>query len=165
LDVAAAVAQHEVVRQRLVVPEEVLLDRLSAVAEAEDELVEAERGVVLHDVPEDRPRPDRDHRLRQQRIGLACTQGQATAEEDDLHEITCAAGIGTTSCAPHSCVYASCSAISRCRFHGRMTITSGCVSASRSGGCTGMCVPGRNIPCLPGLRSTVYSIRSVRMPQ
>ena len=29
----------------------------------------------------------------------------------------------------------------------------------------GMCVPGRNRPCLYGLRSTVKSMKSVRMPQ
>ncbi len=40
-----------------------------------------------------------------------------------------AVGIGTTSLAPHSAVYASCSLISRARFHGRITMTSGRVSA------------------------------------
>ena len=66
-----------------------------------------------------------------------------------------AVGIGTTSLAPHSAVYASCSLISRARFHGSTTITSGFVSAIFSGGWIGMCVPGVCLPCLYGFRSTV----------
>ena len=54
LDVSLPVREHEVVRERLVVVEEVLLDSLAAVAEAEDELRVPPRRVPLHDVPEDR---------------------------------------------------------------------------------------------------------------
>ena len=64
LDLLAPVAEHEVVRERLVVAEEVLLDRVRLVAEAEHELADSEGGVVLHDVPENRPVADRDHGLR-----------------------------------------------------------------------------------------------------
>ena len=59
-----AAGEHEVVRQGLVVGEEELLDRLGLVAQAEDEVLVPPGGVVLHDVPEDRPAADRDHRLR-----------------------------------------------------------------------------------------------------
>ena len=37
--------------------------------------------------------------------------------------------------------------------------------AIASGARIGMCTPGRKRPCLCGLRSTVYSMRSLRMPQ
>ena len=104
---------------------------------------------------------DLDHRLRDAAGLLAHPDAVAAAEEDDLHSTTpagsstWAVGIGTISCAPHSLVYASWSAISRARFHGRITIASGRVSAIRSGGSIGMCVPGVNRPCLYGFRSTV----------
>src|SRR5262249_4045759 len=74
-------------------------------------------------------------------------------------------GSANTSRAPHSPVYASCATISSLRFHGSTRMRSGRASAIRSGAKIGMCVPGRNIPCLCGLRSTVYSSRSARIPQ
>ena len=67
LDALAAVREHEVVRERLVVGEEVLLDRLGLVAQAEHEIGDPEARVVVHDVPEDRLVADRDHRLRDAR--------------------------------------------------------------------------------------------------
>ena len=81
----AAVREHEVVGERLVVVEEVLLDALALVAEAEDEVVVAPRRVVLHDVPEDRPVADRDHRLRDPLRLLAHPHAETAAEDDDLH--------------------------------------------------------------------------------
>ena len=56
---------------------------------------------------------------------------------------------------PLGCVCELGSRISRARFHGKITITSGLVSAIRSGGWIGIWVPGVNLPCLYGLRSTV----------
>jgi hypothetical protein len=46
------------------VVQEVLLDGVAAVAEAQDEGLVAEMGVVLHHVPKNRPVADRDQRLR-----------------------------------------------------------------------------------------------------
>jgi hypothetical protein len=71
LDLPAAVTQHEVVGQRLVVGQEVLLDDLGLVPQAEHEIGGAEAGVVVHDVPDDRLVANRDHRLRDARGGLA----------------------------------------------------------------------------------------------
>ena len=64
LNVLAAVRKHEVICRPLVVLQEELLDPACAVAEAEDEFLVAEVGVVLHQVPKDGPLPDVDQRLR-----------------------------------------------------------------------------------------------------
>ena len=101
MDVRAAVGQHEVVRHRLVVGEEELLDRLGLVAEAEHEVGEAEVGVVLHHVPEDGPGADRNHRLGHHLGCLSHPQSLAAAEDHHLH-MTFTSGIGTTNCAPQS---------------------------------------------------------------
>ena len=53
--------------------------------EAEDELGVAPGRVPLHDVPEDRLRPDRDHRLRDSLRRLAHANAEAAAEDHDLH--------------------------------------------------------------------------------
>ncbi len=129
---ACAAIEHEVVEQRAVVRQEVLLDDLALVAEAEDELVVAPHRVVAHDVPEDRLAADLDHRLRDALGLLAHAHAEPAAEDHDLHDAgpaeidmlhrskglhlevvnrrlrtgsrTVAVGIGTISCAPHSCV-------------------------------------------------------------
>ena len=49
---------HEIVGDRLVVVEEVLLDAVRPVAQAQDEVLVPEVRVVAHDVPEDRPVAD-----------------------------------------------------------------------------------------------------------
>ena len=85
LDVRAALRENEIVRERLVVVEEVLLDHVALVAEADDEIVVPEVRVVLHDVEQDRPVGDRHHRLGDARRGLLHAQSETTAEEDDLH--------------------------------------------------------------------------------
>ena len=85
LERSAAVAHHEVVRDRLVVVEEVRLHDVRAVPEAEDEVLVAEVGVVPHDVPQDRPDADRDHRLRGYVGVLAQPQPEAPGEQHDLH--------------------------------------------------------------------------------
>ena len=59
----AAVREHEVVGDRLVVVEEVVLDGVGLVAEAEDEVLVPVVGVVAHHVPQDRPVADGHHRL------------------------------------------------------------------------------------------------------
>ena len=107
LDLAAAVGQHEVVRQRLLVAQEVVLDRVGPVAQAEDELAVPEVGVVAHDVPQDRPVADRHHRLGDRLGLLAQADAPSPAEQHDLHAFdrSPTRGMGTTSRAPHSRAY------------------------------------------------------------
>ena len=81
----AALGQHEVVGHRLVVVEEVVLDRVGPVAEAQDEVAVAVVRVVAHDVPQDRPVADLDHRLGHRLAVLPQAQAAATAEQHDLH--------------------------------------------------------------------------------
>ena len=57
-ELLAAFRQDEVVRQALAVVEEVILDDIAAIAQADDEIVVAVVGVVLHHVPQDRPIAD-----------------------------------------------------------------------------------------------------------
>ena len=52
LDRVAAVREDKVVRQGLVMGEEVFLDHLALVSEAQDEFRVSEVGVVLHHVPQ-----------------------------------------------------------------------------------------------------------------
>jgi hypothetical protein len=42
---------------------EIIFDDVPFIAEAEDELLEPEGGIRLHDVPQNRPVADREHRL------------------------------------------------------------------------------------------------------
>src|SRR5690242_17861629 len=81
------------------------------------------------------------------------------------HPTTSALGIGTMNCPPQARMPSICFMISSLRFHGRIRTKSGFTSQIFSGGNTGICVPGRKRPCLYGLRSTVNSRRSVRIPQ
>ena len=91
LDRSAAVGQDEVVRQRLVVPQEVVLDDIGLVAEAEHEVLVPEVRVVPHDVPQDRPVADRHHRLGQRLGVFPQAEPLAAAEQHDLHD---AAAVG-----------------------------------------------------------------------
>ena len=109
LHLAAPIREDEVVGERLVVIEEVLLDVLGLVAQAEDEVVVPPRRIPLHDVPEDRPVADRDHRLGNPLGLLSHSDAESAAEDDDLHEAallealwTVADGTGTISWPPHS---------------------------------------------------------------
>ena len=77
--------QHEVVGDRLVVVHEVTFDMVGAVAEAEDEVLVAVVGVVLHQVPEHRPVPDTDHRLGQRPGMLPDAHALSSAEQNDFH--------------------------------------------------------------------------------
>ena len=87
------------------------------------------------------------------------------SEVQRKHQITVASGMGTMNRAPQVRACASCDMISSLRFHGRMKMKSGFSLSRCSGGWMGMCVPGKNRPCLYGLRSTVKSMKSVRIPQ
>ena len=90
LDVRAATValEDEVVGEGLVVVEEVLLDHLRPVSEAEDELLVAPGGVVPHDVPQHRPVTDPEHRLGDPLRLLAHPDPEPAAEDHDLHRAT-----------------------------------------------------------------------------
>ena len=85
LHVAPAAREDEVVARGLLVVQEVVLDELPAVAEAEDELRVPEVGVVAHDVPQNRPVADPDHRLRDALRLLPHAHAEPAAEDHDLH--------------------------------------------------------------------------------
>ena len=73
------------VKRRVV--EEVLLDQVALVARGDHELVQPMRGVVAHDVPEERAPADFHERLRP-RVGLFREPGPVPAREDrDLHPL------------------------------------------------------------------------------
>ena len=74
----------EVVRHRAEV-QEVLFEDPAFVAEAEDELAKPVRRIALHDVPNDRPVADRQHRFRQELVRVANPGSLTAAEDDDLH--------------------------------------------------------------------------------
>jgi hypothetical protein len=59
-----APCEQEVVGVRILVLEEPLLHDLRPIAEAQDEVLVSPRGVPVHDVPENRLAPDRNHWLR-----------------------------------------------------------------------------------------------------
>jgi hypothetical protein len=82
-DVSGAQVERHVGAEQVVV-EEVALDHLPAVAQAEDEVVEAVVRVALHDVPEQRPPADLDHRLGPELGLLAHARALTTAEQDDF---------------------------------------------------------------------------------
>jgi hypothetical protein len=73
------------VADELAVIEEVPLDHVALVPEAEHELIEALCGVGLHDVPEDRPPPDIQHRLGDELGLFPHASAEPTAEDHNLH--------------------------------------------------------------------------------
>src|SRR5712691_6202785 len=84
LDAPLADVDSDVAVHRAVV-EEVVADQVALVAEAEDEIHDPEVRVELHDVPEDRPAADVDHRLRPDIRLLGKTRSESTAEDHRLH--------------------------------------------------------------------------------
>ncbi|MBN9441546.1 MAG: molecular chaperone, partial [Bosea sp.] len=70
---------------RLVV-QEVFLDDVCLVAKAKDEVLVAEMGVVLHQMPEDRTRADLHHRFRDVVDIAPQPHAHAAAKEYDLHD-------------------------------------------------------------------------------
>ncbi len=126
LEVAAAARQDEVVGDPFLVVEEVVLDDVALVAEAEDEVRVPVVGVVLHEVPQHRAGADRDHRLRDLVGVVAHPQPLAAAEQHDLqtrrgaHSTTSSVGMWTTNRPPQSRTYEAVSMISSRRFTGRI---------------------------------------------
>ncbi|OIQ67064.1 hypothetical protein GALL_513630 [mine drainage metagenome] len=64
---------------------EVLLDHVAAVTQADDELVEPVMGEQLHDVPQDGPPADLDHRLGLQVAFLGDAGSKPTRQYDRFH--------------------------------------------------------------------------------
>ena len=83
-----ALRQGEVVGDPLLVVEEELLDDVGLVAQAEDEVLVAVVRVVLHQMPEDRPVADLDHRLRDLAGELPEPSAEPAAEQHHLHRAT-----------------------------------------------------------------------------
>ena len=65
---------------------EVLLDHVALVAEAHDEVAEPVVAVGLHDVPQDRPLADLDHRLGSRRGLFRQARAETAGEDHDLHD-------------------------------------------------------------------------------
>src|SRR5262245_46837525 len=74
----------EVVGQALVVVEEILLDHVASIAEAEDEVIVTEVRVVRHQGPDDRTVPDVDHRLGDRLRMLPEASTQPAAEQHNF---------------------------------------------------------------------------------
>src|SRR3989442_3384358 len=81
----AALQEREVVRDALAVLEKEVFDGISAITEAQDELLVSEVSIVLHEVPENRPVADGHHWLRHTFGVIPEAGAKAPAEEDDLH--------------------------------------------------------------------------------
>ena len=77
-------ADGEVVVHRLVI-QEIFLDHVAAVAQAEHKIAEAVVGVELHDVPEDGAAADLDHRLGPEFGFLAQARAQSAAKNHYFH--------------------------------------------------------------------------------
>ena len=86
--------QRDVAVHRLVI-EEIFLDDVAFVAQAKNELGMTVVGVRLHDVPEDRPAADFDHRLGSIFGFFAQTGALAAAQDDDFHGCALSLGIRT----------------------------------------------------------------------
>ena len=82
---SAALREYEVVGHRFLIFEEIILDRIGLVAEAENEFLMAKVCVVFHHVPQDGPRSHRDHGLRNiLRVATESHPG-TTAKKYDFH--------------------------------------------------------------------------------
>src|SRR5207253_8090040 len=80
----ATQAQAEVGAGEVVI-EEVALDDPALVTQAEDEVGETVLGEALHDVPQDRPAADGDHRLGDVIRHVADAGALAAAQDGHLH--------------------------------------------------------------------------------
>src|SRR5206468_8125671 len=85
LQVLAAVRQEQIVGEVFVVGQEVILNDVTLVPQAQDQLVVPEVGVVLHNVPQDRSAAHVNHGLRDAFVGLSDPHTKATAEQYNLH--------------------------------------------------------------------------------
>jgi hypothetical protein len=81
LDRVPSEVERHIAGVQVVIGEE-LLDDVALVPQADHELVDPMRRVDLHDVPENRPPADLDHRLGP-RLGLFTDAGSKPSGEDD----------------------------------------------------------------------------------
>jgi hypothetical protein len=84
-DHLASAGKDEVVAGQFIVGKEEVLDGVSTVSQTQDEVFVPEVGVVLHNVPEDGPAADRNHRLGYVVTGFPDPQSQSTTKEYDFH--------------------------------------------------------------------------------
>ena len=85
-DLLAETRNDAVAVCRLLVVQEVVLDDVRLVAEAQNEILMPVLAVVLHDVPQDRLMADRDHRLRNALRIFADARTEPATEQDNLHD-------------------------------------------------------------------------------
>ena len=81
--------EDEVIGLRFAVVEEEVFDGLGAVPEAEDELLVAKVGVVVHHVPQQGPGADHLHRLGDGVVAVVThAHAVTTAEQDNFHFVS-----------------------------------------------------------------------------
>src|SRR6202521_134281 len=90
---------------------------------------------------------------------------QSEVHVSALSARSCGSGMSVAKRPFHLAMPRICAVISARMFHGNTTTTSGFRSKISSGANTGTRTPGMKRPCLWGLRSTVYSMISVPIPQ
>ena len=85
VNVLPASGDDKVIGRQLIEAEEIVLNGGRPIAKTEDEVSETVMGIVLHDVPKDRPVPDAQHRLGDLLRDLSHAHAQAATEDDDFH--------------------------------------------------------------------------------
>src|SRR5262245_14753317 len=85
LDLAAVLGHHTIAVARCPVVQKVVLDHARLVAKTKHEIPVPMLAVVLHDVPQNRLRPDRDHRLGYTFRILTDTRPETAAKKHYLH--------------------------------------------------------------------------------
>src|SRR5262245_25671593 len=65
--------------------QEVLLNNVGLVAKAQDEFIVSLKTVVVHQMPKDRPVPDRDHRLWYAFGKFSNASAKTSAEQNNFH--------------------------------------------------------------------------------
>src|SRR5262252_5803100 len=84
-DLPSAVGEDEIVGHAFVIVQKVILDYIRLVTKAEDEILVAVMGVILHHVPEDRTGSDIDHGFRYVITVLPNPHSEATTKQYDFH--------------------------------------------------------------------------------
>src|SRR5215471_517804 len=84
-DVAAAVQKDKVVGNEFAVIDEIILDSVRAIAQAQDEILVTKMSVVLHHVPQDRPVTDMNDGLGGALARFLDSHADTATEKDDFH--------------------------------------------------------------------------------
>src|SRR4029077_10083106 len=108
VDLPAALAHDEVVGDGLLVLEEIALDAVGLVAEAQDEILVAEMRVVTHHMPEDRPIAHGHHWLGNGLRVFPQPHAQPAPEQDNLHSESLSQYKSTVRCSPSSGAISAC---------------------------------------------------------